>query len=141
MTEPDDSSYLSIREAAERGLPLSGEEARKIADALRATERMEEKARDERDSARLQIRLLQRQLRHVQELLSAWQTATTEAVSNMDIDAPSPIPKLLMSMMAASARANQENLADLKETLSHFDEVVKLYDRRSPFEVDSHDQG
>lgn len=138
MTDPVDSSYLSIREAAERGLPLTGDEALKLADALRATERMEEKAREERDSARLQVRLLQRQLHHVQDLLAAWQTATTEAVSNMDVGAPSPIPKLLMSMMAATSRANQENLADLKETLSHFDEVVRLYDRRSP-EVDSND--
>ena len=128
MTDPVDS-YLSIRECAERGLPLTGDDARALADALRATERMEQKARDDRDSARLQIRLLQRQLRHVQELLSAWQTATTEAVSNMDPDAPSPIPKLLMSMMAATSRANQENLAELRETLSHFDEVVRLYDR------------
>lgn len=141
MTDPVvDPSYLSIRECAERGLPLTGDDALALADALRATERMEQKAREERDSARLQIRLLQRQLRHVQELLSAWQTATTEAVSNMDVDAPSPIPKLLMSMMAATSRANQENLADLKETLSHFDEVVRLYDRRSP-EVVSHDEG
>ena len=34
-----------------------------------------------------------------------------------------------MSMMAATSRANQENLAELRETLSHFDEVVRLYDR------------
>lgn len=129
MTEPVDYSYLSIRECAERGLPLTGDDARKLADALRATERMGDRSREERDQALLQIRLLQRQLRHVQDLLAAWQTATTEAVSNMDPDAPSPVPKLLMSMMAATSRANQENLAELRETLSRFDEVVKLYDR------------
>ena len=137
MTDPVDSSYLSIREAAERGLPLTGDEALKLADTLRATERMGEKAREERDSARLQVRLLQRQLRHVQDLLAAWQTATTEAVSNMDVGAPSPIPKLLMSMMAATSRASSENLSELRDTLAKFDEIVRRYDQKDS----SHDEG
>lgn len=132
-----DPKDLSIREAAERGYPLDGSEALQLADALRATERQLERAQDERDSALLQVRLLQRQMHHLQALLSAWQEATREAVLGMDVDAPSPIPKLLMSMIAASSRASEENLAELRDTLAKFDEVVRLYDRKDS----SHDEG
>lgn len=128
---------VSIRESAERGFPLDGDEARQLALALLATERTLDQVKSERDSGILQVRALQRQTSHLQALLSAWQEATREAVLGMDVDAPSPIPKLLMSMMAATSRASSENLSELRDTLAKFDELVRRYDQKDS----SHDEG
>ena len=128
---PVDPMLLSLREAASRGFPLDGEGAAFLESVLRSTERRADKASEERDEALLRVKLLQRQLAHVQALLAAWQTATHEAIVHMDLDAPSPIPRLLTSMLEATSRASRENLADLKETLSRFDRVVRDYDAKA----------
>jgi transposase len=114
------NDHLSILEMAERMYPLDSSEIRVLADALRATERLLERARDERDAAQLQVRLLQRQIAHFAELLTAWQEATREAVSGMHDYASSPIPKLLRNMIGVHSRLNAENLSDLQDTLNRF---------------------
>lgn len=140
-TAPDtvDPRFLSLREAASRGLPLEGGEAQTLEYLLQCTEQRARKASDERDEALLRVKLLQRQLAHVQALLAAWQTATHEAIVHMDLDAPSPIPRLLTSMLEATSRASQENLAELKETLSRFDRVVRAYDANATPKESTHE--
>jgi hypothetical protein len=132
MTEPVvDPPYLSIRECAERGLPLNGNDARTLAEALRAAEQGERRALRERDDARLQARLFRQQLQHVGDLLTAWQSAAITAISRIDPSDLSPISDLLRGVREASARANESMIAEIHESLARFNEASHLYPSNS----------